>query len=134
MNHRAKTLCPCDSKKAYAKCCQPWHQGQTPPNAELLMRSRYSAYVLDVLDYLRATWHPSTCPSEITPNPPELKWLGLSIRHHRQPTTDEAYVEFIARSRLHGQPQRLHEISRFVFENQRWWYVDGEFPENDKTA
>lgn len=95
------------------------------------MRSRYSAYVLDLVDYIRATWHPSTCPTDISVNPPQLKWLGLSIRQYRVISANEANVEFVARSRLHGQAHRLHEISRFVFEQQRWWYVDGQFPEPD---
>lgn len=30
------------------------------------MRSRYSAYVRHLPDYLRATWHPDTRPAELS--------------------------------------------------------------------
>jgi SEC-C motif-containing protein len=90
------------------------------------MRSRYSAYVLDDLDYVLATWHPSTRPARLEPNPPGLKWLGLELRRHVAVSADRATVEFVARSRLDGRGQRLHETSRFTREGGRWYYLDGE--------
>lgn len=90
------------------------------------MRSRYSAYVLDLTDYLRDTWHASTRPTVIEPNPPGLKWLGLEVRQHTLQDADHASVEFVARSKLGGRAQRLHETSRFVREDGRWFYVDGD--------
>ena len=48
--------CPCGSLKSYERCCQKWHDGETPGDAETLMRSRYTAYVLKLEDYLRATY------------------------------------------------------------------------------
>ncbi|WP_260224861.1 YchJ family metal-binding protein, partial [Neisseria meningitidis] len=37
---------------SYAGCCRPLHLRQIlPPTAEALMRSRYSAYVLHLIDY-----------------------------------------------------------------------------------
>jgi SEC-C motif-containing protein len=110
---------------AYAACCQPWHQGQPAPTPEALMRSRYSAFVLGLPDYLRATWHPSTRPSTLVLEA-GTHWLGLAVRAHSQ--TDEAHgeVEFVARSRVAGKGQRLHERSRFVREDGRWLYVDGD--------
>lgn len=90
------------------------------------MRSRYSAFVLDLTDYLRDTWHPGTRPGTIERNPPGLKWLGLSIKAHRQQDETHATVEFVARSRFHGKGDRLHETSRFVREDGRWFYVDGD--------
>ncbi len=124
-------LCPCGSKQPYSACCGPWHHGATAlraPDAPSLMRSRYSAFVLDELPYLLATWHPSTRPASLEPNPPGMKWLGLEIRTSTAIDTDHASVEFIARSKLAGKASRLHEISRFVREDGRWFYIDGEFP------
>lgn len=95
------------------------------------MRSRYSAFVLDDIPYLLDTWHASTRPVSVAPNPPGTKWLGLSVRRHALQDVDHATVEFIARHRQAGHAERLHEISRFVRENGRWFYVDGDFPNTD---
>jgi SEC-C motif domain protein len=65
-------------------------------------------------------------PARIEPNPPGLKWLGLEVRHHTVQDLDHPSVEFVARSKLGGRAQRLHEISRFVREDRRWYYVDGD--------
>lgn len=90
------------------------------------MRSRYSAYVLGLVDYLLQTWHPSTRPAALGTDPPGLKWLGLEVRRHELVGKDRATVEFVARSKLAGRAHRLHEISRFVYEGGRWYYVDGD--------
>jgi SEC-C motif-containing protein len=89
------------------------------------MRSRYSAYVLGLEDYLLATWHASTRPAVLdlgSEAPP--KWLGLEVKACAE-NEDSATVEFVARCRVGGRAQRLHEISRFVREDGRWYYVDG---------
>ncbi|WP_175483767.1 YchJ family protein [Frateuria terrea] len=109
-------------------CCGPLHEGSPAPTAEALMRSRYSAYVLKREDYLLATWHPSTRPAhlKLATQQPAPSWLGLSVKRH-QHGTGEAVVEFVARLRYGGgRAQRLHEVSRFVREDGRWYYVDGE--------
>lgn len=92
------------------------------------MRSRYSAYVLKREDYLLASWHASTRPSSLALNAqqPAPTWLGLEIRHRENQGGDSASVEFVARYRLGGgRAQRQHEISRFVHEDGRWYYLDG---------
>jgi SEC-C motif-containing protein len=112
-----------------AHCCGRYHDGPQhlqAPDAQALMRSRYSAYVLGRADYLLATWHPRTRPASLAPDEPGLKWLGLEVRRFVQPDAEHATVEFVARSRLGGRATRLHEISRFVCEDGRWFYLDGE--------
>jgi len=89
------------------------------------MRSRYSAYVLERQDYLLDTWHPDTRPAAL--DFVADKWLGLEIRQHLTESDDRATVEFVARYKIGGRAYRLHEISRFVREQGRWFYVDGEF-------
>lgn len=125
---RTDTLfCPCDSGQAYSACCQRWHTGPTrlqAPDALSLMRSRYAAYVLDDLEYLRDTWHVRTRPA-LQPNPAGLKWLGLEIKRFEADDATHARVEFVARSRFQGRASRLHETSRFVREDGVWLYVDG---------
>ena len=94
------------------------------------MRSRYSAYVLEQSAYIRATWHASTRPAAIDltePTPARTRWLGLRVKRHDALDEDHAQVEFIARYRVGGgRASRLHERSRFVREEGRWFYVDGE--------
>jgi len=120
--------CPCGLPARYSGCCGRWHDGAVAPSAELLMRSRYSAFVLDRLDYLLASWHPSTRPGALAPNEPGRRWLGLEVRLQRQIDADHAEVEFVARSKLGGRADRLHEHSRFVRERGRWFYLDGGAP------
>jgi len=123
------TPCPCGLPADYDACCGRYHAGPLrgqAPTAEALMRSRYSAFQRGLLDYLLATWHPSTRPAELQPEPPGLRWLGLEVRRHTPIDADHASVEFVARSKLGGRAQRLHETSRFVREQGRWYYLDGE--------
>jgi SEC-C motif-containing protein len=119
--------CPCGSGRDYAACCQPFHFGQNfPSTAEALMRSRYSAYVLQLEEYLLATWHASTRPSELDIAADGTKWLGLEVKKHAVQDESHATVEFVARYRVAGRGHRLHELSRFVREDDRWYYVDGD--------
>jgi SEC-C motif-containing protein len=120
--------CPCGNPLRYSACCGRWHAGALhlqAQAAEALMRSRYSAFVLERADYLRDTWHASTRPVTIAFEP-GLRWLGLQIRLVRTTGADSATVDFVARSKLGGRAHRLHEISRFVREGGRWFYVDGQ--------
>jgi SEC-C motif domain protein len=125
------TPCPCGNHTGYAHCCGPLHDGAPAASAEALMRSRYSAYVLKREDYLLATWHASTRPSnlKLAAQQPAPSWLGLDVKRHES-DDDHATVEFVARLRYGGgKAQRMHEISRFVREDGRWYYLDGSFPE-----
>lgn len=124
------TPCPCGSPDGYAACCGPLHDGTTlAASAARLMRSRYSAYVLKREDYLLATWHADTRPTSLrlATQQPAPTWLGLDVRAEQFIGAERATVEFVARYRLAGgRAQRQHEISRFVHEAGRWYYVDGE--------
>lgn len=119
--------CPCGGGPNYAACCAVWHDGWDkgihPPSPQVLMRSRYSAYVVGRVDYLLATWHPGSSPGELELAP--VKWLGLELRDS-QASADAGVVEFVARYRDNGRGVRMHEISRFVRESGRWLYVDGQ--------
>jgi SEC-C motif domain protein len=95
------------------------------PDAAHLMRSRYSAYVLGDSHYLLATWHPSTRPATLELEP-GVRWLGLQLLEHRIVDPQHASVRFVARCKQAGRAQRLVENSRFVCEDGRWYYVDGD--------
>ncbi|MBS7459024.1 YchJ family protein [Coralloluteibacterium stylophorae] len=145
MNTVALRSCPCGSGRRYAACCGELHAGaRVADTAESLMRSRYSAYVVGDLDYLRASWHPATCPDSLEADVSPA-WLALDIKRH-VPQADAATrakvaaalpaldadtpvstVEFVARFRIGGgRVQRMTETSRFVREADRWLYVDGD--------
>ena len=122
------TTCPCGTGLPYAVCCGRWHAGDQhlqAPTAELLMRSRYTAFVRGDAAYLLATWHPRTRPRAPLTLPLGVEWLGLEVRHHQQ-AGDTATVAFEARSTLGGRVHRLVETSRFVREHGCWYYVDGD--------
>ena len=85
---RMSKPCPCgrlDAKKqalAYVSCCGQYLDGElTAPDAESLMRSRYSAFVLEKADYLLSTWHSSHRPATLDFEP-SVKWLGLQVQNH----------------------------------------------------
>lgn len=120
--------CPCGSNKPATDCCLRYVNGsERAPTAEALMRSRYTAYTLLREDYLLATWHASTRPSKLgLAEDLPAKWLGLEVKRHEQQDEQHAIVEFVARYKVNGRAHRLHEVSRFVREDGRWFYVDGE--------
>lgn len=96
------------------------------PDAQSLMRSRYSAFVLERADYLLRTWHASHRPASLAFEP-GVKWLGLQVLHHTVIDAEHAEVTFVARQRDRtGRAIRLHERSRFVCEDGCWYYVDDD--------
>ncbi len=127
--------CPCGGG-AFAACCGRYLQdGQIAPTPEALMRSRYSAYVRGNEAYLRATWDVRTCPpGPILDTDPGLKWLGLEVRRaSMDAAANTGVVEFVARLKTGGRAHRLHEVSRFVREDGRWYYLDGQFPKEKQA-
>src|SRR3954464_2812847 len=120
----SKAPCPCGSSRPYGTCCGVWHAGGTPaPDAQSLMRSRYSGFVLCNEPYLLATWHPGTRPQSIPFNENQ-KWLGLRVAEARGTGEDRAAVVCIARSRIsNAAAVRHHERSWFVRQDLRSFYV-----------
>ncbi len=127
--------CPCGrmgsglKPLSLAACCGPYLDNfadRAAPDAQALMRSRYTAFVLERADYLLATWHAGHRPVSIAFDA-GVKWLGLELRKHRQLDASHAEVEFVARQKSPATPAlRLHERSRFIRELDRWYYVDGD--------
>jgi SEC-C motif domain protein len=118
----------------FADCCARFIAGgAAAPTALELMRSRYTAYVLGDAAYLRATWDPATCPADLdvdTKATDAPRWLGLQIKRFDALDDTHAIVEFVARYKVAGRAQRLHEVSRFVRgADARWRYVDGDVSE-----
>jgi SEC-C motif-containing protein len=139
MSRPAPDPCPCGRRDrrgavlAYGGCCGRYLDdfAHTPaPDAETLMRSRYTAFVRERADYLLATWHASHRPERLDFEA-GAKWLGLEVRAHVLTDDDHAEVDFVARQRgRSGAATRLAERSRFVREQGeggllRWYYLDG---------
>lgn len=92
------------------------------------MRSRYTAYTLDLETYLLSTWHPETRPSslDLTDFDRHIFWLGLQIKQCKTISENEATVEFVARFKdnsQNGKAERMHEISKFLRVENTWFYV-----------
>lgn len=119
--------CPCGSGKAYRDCCHPFHNGESAPSPEALMRSRYAAFVTDRPDYLLDTWHQRTRPETLTlENSPE--WTSLRILSAVE-SGETGTVCFRAVYRLGRGWGFLEERSQFVREEGRWFYLHGETSE-----
>ncbi len=130
--------CPCGRQNARRQplslgdCCGRYldHWDRPAPDAESLMRSRYSAFTQERADYLLATWAAEHRPAALDFDP-GARWLGLEVRAQQATGEHRAEVEFVARWRVAGRAVRLHERSRFerAADAQgvpRWWYVDGD--------
>ncbi len=118
-------ICPCQvmqqQPKSYEDCCGVFHAGKAAATAELLMRSRYSAYAMGLIDYIKHTWHASTCPIDFTMED-DNPWLKLDII-----SAKKKQVHFRAFFKdENDQYCVLEEISAFVFEQGRWFYLSGE--------
>ena len=125
MINKKDNQCPCGTGLDYAACCGQYIERiKTAPSAEALMRSRYTAYVKQNTLYLRSTWYPSTCPANLD-LAENQQWIGLKIIDIQGGNADDktGQVEFVARYKMNGRAEKLHECSEFVRVNDRWLYV-----------
>ena len=88
------------------------------------MQSRYSAHVLGDRDYLEYSWHADYRPGDLVLDD-NVKWIGLRVIGF-EPQGNEATVEFEARLLVSGRVDAVHEKSRFVKQQGRWLYTDGD--------
>jgi len=91
------------------------------------MRSRFTAYVLRDINYLLASWHPSTRPIAIDPATiPDWTSLQIIRTEKGREIDTEGVVEFRAIAMARKTFCRFQEMSRFVKENGQWFYTDGD--------
>ena len=127
-------LCPCGSNLSYQSCCQVFHTGQQhAPNALTLMRSRYSAFALQHLDYLKQTTVPAQQDlldlAAIQSWSERATWLGLEILTFKEKIGQtHAQVEFIAHFSENGIAQQHQELSTFVCIENKWFFIDPTVP------
>jgi SEC-C motif-containing protein len=122
-------LCPCGSEKKYEECCKKYIEGTLlPPTAEILMRSRYTAYTIGEIDYILDTHDPETV-SDVSIDS-VLAWSGSSIwkgleiiRTKGGKVRDKkGTVEFKAYYTAEEKNQIHHEKSQFIKIKGRWYY------------
>jgi SEC-C motif domain protein len=128
------TECPCGSNKSFQTCCEPFINGNSlPETAEQLMRSRYSAYTLGELGYIKKTCAPEALKDYdeegVRTWSKQSKWLGLKIESTEKggPEDKRGKVEFTAKYELNGKVLEHHEVSDFRKDDKgRWLFVDGD--------
>ena len=123
--------CPCLSEKKYEDCCGPLHSGvKIPETATELMRSRYSAFVKNEIDYIIETHHPETRSSidkeEITNWAKDSQWKGLKIlaTQNGQACDEEGLVDFVASYQVGGEDVHHEERSLFKKQEGRWYFYN----------
>lgn len=125
LNKMLPVLCPCCTNLSYQNCCAPYHQGLAQAaSPEILMRSRYSAYALHLIDYLIQTTHPSQrhlySKKDIENWAKSSIWLKLEIC---RAVNDR--VEFKAFYQSGTMTITHHELSTFKKEQETWYYLKG---------
>ncbi len=109
--------CPCHSQLPYAQCCEPYHKGELPLTPLDLMRSRYCAYALGLVDYVAATDVKAVDLKEIEHFCKATDFIGLEILE-----TSEDTVTFRAILKQQGKDVSFTEKSRFEKKNGKWLY------------
>lgn len=122
--------CPCGSEKEYSKCCELYHEGrQLPPTAEALMRSRYSAFAKNKMDFLRQTTDPQTIDQIDEAANQEwadrAKFLQLEIINAEEKGT-KGSVEFKATYLVDDEEYVHHEVSTFRKQAGQWFFKSGK--------
>ena len=129
-------VCPCKSGKNYKQCCSVFHQQQQKPQTcEQLMRSRYSAFILQLGEYLFTTYHPDFRGDLTVEQLSEksLNWKKLQIVD-TESLAETGFVEFKAWYINDEQLSCHHERSNFVKVDNQWLYCDGTFYPEEKSG
>ena len=136
MKFSANDNCPCGSLVKYKKCCKPFHENiKTPITALELMKSRYCAYAIEKSEYIILTTHQNNRDfntdtkawnNDILDFSKNTKFEKLEILEFIDGQT-ESFVTFKANITQNKQDVSFVEKSRFVKENGKWQYIDGQF-------
>jgi SEC-C motif-containing protein len=125
--------CPCASKLTFDRCCEPYLTGKKQPEtAEILMRSRFTAYAMGKADYLAATTATAEREKldveELERYCRAVRCISLKVLSTERggPLDETGVVVFHAKLLINGKRMLHWERSRFVREEGRWVYLDGE--------
>ena len=128
---KVQLICPCQQQQsnpnAYKHCCEPYHQGRVAESPEKLMRSRFSAYAMGLGNYVKQSWHVSTCPDDLNLESDD-QWVKLDIVSSNQ---KQVHFKAYFKNEHHsaesmGHYSLLEEVSHFVLEKEKWFYVSGD--------
>lgn len=137
MNRPTSRLCPCGSGKEYATCCAPYHQGAPALHPESLVRARYSAYAMNVPDYIIRTTHPASTGyledrfawrrkiSKFSQGT-EFQKLQILEVQERLPLAAVTFTAFLAQA---GKDATFTEKSHFQIRKGEWLYRGGNLVE-----
>lgn len=122
--------CPCGSQLNYSFCCELYIENKhIPPSPEALMRSRYTAYTLSNISYIKKTMKGKPLinfnDAEALEWAKNTSWIDLNIISTKQGDLSKIFVEFVARFIQVDILRSLHEISEFRFYDGMWFYTDG---------
>lgn len=124
--------CPCGSGHLYSKCCGRFiDNGELPQTPEQLMRSRYVAYTLANIDYIKNTMRGKALegfePIEAKVWAQACDWKNLKVVSAPAvpAMAQQGFVEYIASYKLNGKFHKLHENSHFEQIDGKWFYIDG---------
>jgi len=126
--------CPCGTGNLYIECCKPFHEGRACSSAEQVMRSRYSAYVLQLSDYIITTTHRKNDSYDTDFS----RWEKSILSFCSNATFEKlevlqnsggekmAWVTFTAHIHIDNKNATFTERSRFEKVNDRWLYLEGQ--------
>ena len=129
-------LCYCGSNVSYNSCCQPYHKGQRlPESCEQLMRSRYSAFCSQELNYIQnscvADLQTEQSPEQLRDFVNHVHFVALQVLPlpRLAQAVDEGYVHFQVWYLLGQHLLSFRELSCFVYQQGRWLYSSGDVSE-----
>lgn len=124
--------CPCCLNREFNDCCWPYLSGQKfAVTAEDLMRTRYTAFTQQNMDYLLLTTDPQVQSDfDLSSNKEwamSVQFEKLEIIRHED-QGNKATVEFRAtfRNKSTNELQVHHELSKFRKQKDKWYFREGK--------
>lgn len=132
--------CPCGTGSPYEMCCGMYHNNPgTAPTAEILMRSRYTAFVIRDFNYIAITQklkeNPEQVAADIEDSNDNTQWIKLEVHETEEGLEKDkkGMVSFSAHFKEGKHIGRLSERSLFKKIKKEWFYISGEHEVEKKT-
>lgn len=93
------------------------------------MRSRYTAFTLANIEYIRSTMAEKALHGfnvqETELWAKKVQWINLDVLLSHLENSETGFVEFEASYIENHRLKIIHEKSKFLLKNNRWYYVEG---------